>query len=238
MNNALTIVYALVALLEISAEYFEGAAQLTGGEALINYQILRYATKPLLMPILMALFALSTNKSFKLRNTLIIAFFFSWIGDVALMFVDKNENFFLAGLGGFLITHVLYIVCFVKSAGNQTGFLKKSPFTALPLIVYFVALIFWIFPNVPSEMQPPVVVYSLTIALMVLSSMNNFGNVSKKVFLNTFLGALLFMVSDSIIAINKFVFPVAFAGVFIMILYVSGQYFIAKGFALMNNESH
>jgi uncharacterized membrane protein YhhN len=71
---------------------------------------------------------------------------------------------------------------------------------------------------------------------MVLSAMNNFGKVPKKAFLNSFLGALLFMVSDSIIAINTFVFPVAFAGVFIMILYISGQYFIAKGFVCLSKE--
>lgn len=236
MNNALTIVYAVVAMLEMTAEYFEGAAQLTGGEALINYQLLRYATKPLLMPILIALFALSSAKTFQLRNALTTAFFFSWMGDVALMFTDKNENFFLAGLVSFLITHVLYIVSFVKIAGGKTGFLKKSPFTATPLLVYFVALIFWILPNVPGEMQPPVVIYSITIALMVLSAMNNFGNVPKKVFLNTFSGSLLFMISDSIIAVNKFVFPLAFAGVLIMALYISGQYFIAKGFVILSKE--
>jgi uncharacterized membrane protein YhhN len=127
-------------------------------------------------------------------------------------------------------------VSFVKIAGGKTGFLKKSPFTATPLLVYFVALIFWILPNVPGEMQPPVVIYSITIALMVLSAMNNFGNVPKKVFLNTFSGSLLFMISDSIIAVNKFVFPLAFAGVLIMALYISGQYFIAKGFVILSKE--
>jgi hypothetical protein len=44
-------------------------------------------------------------------------------------------------------------------------------------------------------------------------------------------GALLFMLSDSIIAVNKFLYQgeLAFAGVGIMLLYISGQYFIAKG---------
>ena len=236
MNNALTVVYAIIALLEITAEFFNGAEVLTGGEASINYQLLRFATKPLLMPILIALFVSSTSKLFNLRNLLIVAFFFSWVGDVALMFVFKNENFFLAGLVGFLITHILYIVAFAKISGNKIGFLKRFPWVAIPLLLYFSILIVWIFPNVPSEMKIPVVVYSLTIVIMVLSAMNNFSNVPKKVFANTFIGALLFMISDSIIAINKFVFPVAFAGVLIMVLYISGQYFIAKGFSKFGNE--
>ncbi len=223
MNRGLTMVYALIALVEISAEFFDAAN-------------IRYSTKPFLMPILIAAYIQSVGKLNSIDKTLITAFFFSWIGDVALMLVSTNENFFLAGLGGFLITHVLYIYAFVKIADQNTPLLKSKPLVAAPLVAYFVALIFWIFPPIPTEMKAPVLVYSLTIALMVLTAMNNFGRVPRATFLNCFTGAMLFMLSDSIIAINKFVQPIAYAGVFIMVLYISAQYFIAKGFVALKKS--
>lgn len=237
MNNALTIVYAIVALLELTAEFVNGSVLLTGGEPILNAQLLIITTKPLLMIVLIALFVISANKNFKLRNLLVVAFGFSWLGDVALMFTHINENFFLAGLASFLVTHILYIVAFVKSGNLNTGFLKRIPLAAAPLLIYFITLIFWLYPNIQADMKIPVVVYSITIAAMVLAAMNNFGNVSKAVFLSSFSGALLFMISDSIIAINKFISPVAFAGVLIMVLYISGQYFIAKGFVALSKEN-
>lgn len=235
MSNALTMIYALIALLEISAEYFE-------------MPLLRVSTKPLLMPVLIFAFVQGVGTLSNIHKILVAAFFFSWIGDVALMFVPKsvedveligiakNPNFFLAGLGGFLVTHILYITAFVKSADDKTPLLKRNPIVAAPLIAYFVALIFWIFPPVPTEMKVPVVVYSLTIALMVLAAMNNFGRVPRSMFLNGFTGALLFMLSDSIIAVNKFIFneQLPLAGVCIMVLYITAQYFIAKAFVGKN----
>jgi len=232
MSNALTMIYALIALLEISAEYFE-------------LPLLRVASKPLLMPVLIFAFVQGVGTLSSIHKILVAAFFFSWIGDVSLMFVPKSvedvaligiakhPNFFLAGLGGFLVTHVLYITAFVKSADNKTPLLKRNPIVAAPLIAYFVALIFWIYPPIPTEMKIPVLVYSLTIALMVLAAMNNFGRVPRNLFLNGFTGALLFMLSDSIIAVNKFIFneQLPLAGVCIMTLYITAQYFIAKAFA-------
>jgi uncharacterized membrane protein YhhN len=235
MSNALTMIYALIALLEISAEFFD-------------LPLLRVATKPLLMPVLIFAFVQGIGTLSSIQKIMVVAFFFSWIGDVALMFVPKNiddtvligiskhPNFFLAGLGGFLVTHILYISAFVKSTDNKTALLKRNPMVAAPLIAYFVALVFWIFPPVPAEMKIPVLVYSLTIAVMVLAAMNNFGRVPRNMFLNGFAGALLFMLSDSIIAVNKFIFnsELPLAGVCIMTLYITGQYFIAKAFAGKN----
>lgn len=236
MNNAFTIVYAIIALLEISAEFFAGSAQLVGGEPLIDANLLRYTTKPLLMPVLIGIFMLSVDKNFKLKNTFVIALLFSCLGDVALMFVPQNENFFLLGLAAFLITHILYIIAFVK-IGNKAGFVKRTPLALTPLIIYFVALIAWLYPHLISDLKIPVVVYALTIALMVVFALNNYRSIPDKAFWNHLMGATLFVLSDSLIAINAFIQPIAFAGVFIMILYVAGQYLITKGFVVFSKKA-
>jgi len=74
-----------------------------------------------------------------------------------------------------------------------------------------------------------VVVYSTAIATMVLFAINRFHRVNDRSFVLVFIGALMFMFSDSFIAVNKFLHPIAFSGVWIMSLYSFGQYLIAKG---------
>ncbi|MFN8310628.1 MAG: lysoplasmalogenase [Chitinophagales bacterium] len=212
--------YILLAILEVFAEFSSN-------------NTLRFLTKPLLMPVLVAfLISASATPWQQHIKLLIAAFFFSWIGDVALMFVFKNPNFFLLGLVGFLITHLLYAVVFSKvSDRSKTPLLQSRWWILIPLAIYFAALISVIFPPVPADMKIPVAVYSTVIAIMVVFAINRYGRVSDASFAQVTAGALLFMFSDSIIAINKFVFNEQFflAGVWIMILYTAGQYLIAKG---------
>jgi len=66
--------------------------------------------KPILMPILMLILFINSNK-LSLSNTklIFIALFFSMLGDVFLMPYFDN---FILGLVNFLIAHIFYIVAF------------------------------------------------------------------------------------------------------------------------------
>jgi uncharacterized membrane protein YhhN len=175
------------------------------------------------------------------------AFFFSWIGDVALMFVPrfaddvtlmgfpKDPNFFLVGLVGFLIAHLLYVGAFSKvTFKHAEPLLPQKWWLLLPLVVYMGGLLYILAPaiNARPETQPflvPVIVYSAVIATMVVFAINRYGRVSDQSFALVVGGAVLFMLSDSIIAISKFVVPFETARIFIMVLYITAQYLIARG---------
>lgn len=218
--NILVIAYIIIGALEVFAEA-------TGNSTL------RFITKPLLMPILMLFYYQSTKLSFSsFHKKILLALFFSWFGDVFLMFVFKSELFFLAGLGSFLLAHIFYFIAFTAVTDKGTeALLPKKAWILTPLIAYFVLLMASFFSAVPSEMKIPVAVYSATIAAMVAMAVNRYKRVNDKSFSLVMAGALLFMFSDSIIAVNKFLYlgDLPFAGVGIMVLYISGQYFIAKG---------
>lgn len=201
-----------------------------------TWLILQFISKPLLMVILILFYATSIVKQANaFHKMMIAAFFFSWVGDVALMFVHVNENFFLVGLVGFLITHILYTIVFSKvNHPEVTPILPKKFWVAVPLVIYMVALLSMLVPAINGNplTKPfliPVLVYSTAIAVMVLFSINRFRRVNDSSFALVFGGALLFMFSDSLIAINKFMEPLPLAGFFIMVLYITGQYLIAKG---------
>ena len=228
MLKPLEYLYFAIGAIEVIAE-------VTGND------MVRFISKPLLMIVLIAFYmqAVAGNWT-KIHKLMRVAFFFSWIGDVALMFVFKNENFFLVGLVGFLITHILYAVAFANVSNKSAlPLLPEKFWVIMPLIIYMLALLSLLIPGITAneKTQPfliPVLVYSTAIATMVVFGINRYKRVNDKSFALVFGGALLFMFSDSIIAINKFLHPFATAGIFIMILYISGQYFIAKGTLAQN----
>ncbi|HWB62251.1 MAG TPA: lysoplasmalogenase [Chitinophagales bacterium] len=243
MLKPLEYAYWAVAIAEIASEA-------SGNETL------RFFTKPLLMIVLVLFYVKNiTGPRGAFHKLLIAAFIFSWVGDVALMFVPagtapetlmglpKNPNFFLVGLGGFLVTHILYAIAFTKvSYPNVKALLPQRFWVAVPLLVYMGALSSVLLPAIygnelTKPFLAPVVVYSTAIATMVVIAINRYKRVNDKSFALVFAGALIFMFSDSIIAINKFLSPVPMAGVFIMVLYIGGQYLIAKGsLAQFNKE--
>jgi uncharacterized membrane protein YhhN len=138
-------------------------------------------------------------------------------------------------LVGFLIAHVLYVVAFSKVSDiTAEALLPKKFWVLAPLVVYMAVLVTMLVPaiNAKPETQPfliPVLVYSTVIATMVLFAINRYRRVNDQSFALVFAGALLFMFSDSIIAINKFVAPFELARIFIMVLYITAQYLIARG---------
>jgi len=81
-----------------------------------------------LKPFLLLFLLLYVYKSynFLLKKTS-LALFFSWIGDIILMFTNKGEFYFIFGLISFLISHVLYISLFLKQ-GITNNYRKKLRF--------------------------------------------------------------------------------------------------------------
>ncbi len=203
----------------------------------IEEPALRFFTKPLLMPLLIAWYFLATRQNrTSVHWLMMVALVFSCAGDMFLMYT--TELFFLLGLISFLITHVLYIVVFKKQtkAVGGTLLLKQKPYLALPVAALAAVLIALVFNRIEQAMKIPVIVYATVITTMVITALNRHQKVSNQSFQSVFIGAVLFMLSDSLIALNKFYFEGTLwhASVFIMLLYIIGQYLIAKGTAQTN----
>jgi uncharacterized membrane protein YhhN len=235
MLKPLEYLYIIAALIEIYAEATQN-------------EVVRFFSKPLLMILLLLYYIKAINHHWnKLHQYIAASFVFAWLGDVALMFVPqsindtplmgipKNPNFFLVGLAGFLVAHMLYAIAFGQvSTKNKAALLPRKFWVAIPLLVYMVTLLYYLVPAINNSVltKPflgPVIIYTLAIATMVTFALNRYGRVNDKSFALVFGGALLFMFSDSIIAVNKFLYPFYSSGIFIMALYIAGQYCIAKG---------
>ncbi len=208
-----------------------------------NEQVLIPAmvTKALLMPLLIGYYYKVTAPGITSAQKLILwGFVFSFSGDVNLMMPrleslkPYEELFFLAGLVSFLITHVLYMLSFRKDFANnaQPGILKAKIYLIIPVIAALAALLAILVPTIQAnepDMLVPVIIYASVITLMVIFAINRWGKVSAVGYWAVLAGALLFMFSDSNIAINKFHTPFAMAPLVIMSTYISSQFLFAWG---------
>lgn len=207
------LLYVVFTILNLSSEFF-----------LIDW--LRYISKPMLMIVLAIYFWISVQSRQKYDKLMLAALFFSWGGDVFLMI---PRDLFVFGLASFLIAHVLYIVAFGQEAGWWKNIPLMTSLTRAVILLFFGAMMFgWIQKGL-GELFVPVLVYMSVILVMGFAawSRKEVENGSNSWLLG-FLGALTFIVSDSCIAISKFV--TAFEGyrLVIMFTYILAQYLIIQ----------
>jgi len=190
-------------------------------------ETLRYITKPLLMPLLIAFFIFQTREfaSF-LKKWVTLALVFSWAGDVLLIFESTSSNFFIFGLVAFLIAHIFYIL-FYENVIRKEG-LNKNYWWFLPVIIYYIALIYFLSPNL-GDMKWPVRIYGIVISYMLIKALQTGGIKNLGAATLMIAGAVLFITSDSILAINKFYEPFKYAGIAIMLTYGIAQLLITLG---------
>jgi uncharacterized membrane protein YhhN len=198
--------------------------------------VLHVIAKPLLMPILLAGFYLDTKTSGRTGNLILAALFFSWVGDVALLIDSRYGSFFIYGLIAFLVAHICYIAYFnrVRKLNGSNGF---KPFASLLILAYMTVFYLMIYPFL-GPMKIPVLIYAVVITLMLLASIHAFSLRAQSFGVISVAGTLIFAVSDSTLAINRFVLPFEHAPLFIMLTYGIAQFLIVEGAACNLRDIH
>lgn len=198
---------------------------------------LRYISKPLILLALTAYFLMGTRKvSSPGKVWVTSALVLSWLGDVLLLFEGQSSQFFILGLSSFLLAHVAYSIFFNRL--RREGALSIKPLFLIFVGVYYAALVISLYPYL-EDMRLPVLVYGLVISTMLVLALC-LGPLKERIGLFIVFGAILFVLSDSVLAINKFMRPFTGAGVIIMLTYGMAQFFIVSGsmLALQRKAAH
>lgn len=183
----------------------------------IDSALIQLLFKPLIIPSLILLYYCSAQK----RNYwYIAALFFSFLGDVFLL--DK-QDYFLFGVGAFLVTQLLYIKLMLGQVKDAKW--VQVIFAAIPFGIYLSVFLSVLKPNL-GELFVPVFVYGLSLSLFGALALLNLILKRDQWSWILFVGALLFILSDSMIALNKFHEARDFYAVSIMVTYVSAQFLI------------
>jgi uncharacterized membrane protein YhhN len=151
---------------------------------------------------------------------LLVALFFGLVGDIALL--GDSVARFQAGLAAFLVGHLAFVVCFVELGLNTRWW---SPFGLAALVIALVATS-RVLPETHQASGPalsvPVAVYMAAIgAMLILAWCTGEPLVAA--------GATVFVASDAILSVNRFVRPVPHGRLLLMVAYHVGQALIVAG---------
>jgi uncharacterized membrane protein YhhN len=183
----------------------------------IMYQpYVRMVVKPLIVTSLLVYYVRSMEAD--QRKIILAALLFGLVGDIFLLF-DNSEIFFNIGLVAFLIMHLMYAGFFKKYFQAPVGNNK-----VLTIGVFIIGFLFnFLFYTKLGDMRIPVMVYSMAILTMAYYAINQVLSPMIRY------GALFFVASDFILAINKFISPSPILPYAVMITYALAQYFIVMG---------
>jgi uncharacterized membrane protein YhhN len=206
MINLFAIAAAVAALLAIAAE---GGAR--------RHRAF-YVLKPLTTLLIVGMAATARDPVSPLyRDLIIFALLLSTIGDVCLMF--QGNRWFIGGLSSFLVAHLLFVVAFVQ---GLPAFAVPGP--AWLVIPYGAALLAFVLPRAGS-LKLPVLIYCAAIFAMVICAAARYAALADARASCALTGAVLFVLSDSSLAIRQFRGP--YPGAQPLIL---STYWLAIGF--------
>ena len=160
---------------------------------------LRNRTKPFILITLLAFYCFSTDE---IVLTVVLALFFSWVGDVLL--IPKGVKWFTAGGISFMVSHFFFILTYAR----LTDFTKLSLTVMIILPVCFFissAVIFhYLRPYLPKALFYPMLLY-----LLINGGMNCFAwfrsfSTTGTAAVITAVGALLFYISDTSLFFVRF----------------------------------
>lgn len=185
-----------------------------------NHQVCIYIFKPLTIAVILfiAIYRVYLTGSISIMLTT-LAIFFSLIGDIFLM-LKKEEGNFLKGLFAFFIAHVIYIIAFKLNSAQDKDSLILLAILALIGLLFYIKLA----ANITKDkfLKISVLLYIVAITFMLY-----FAQLSNNYYL--IYGAILFVISDMLLAWDRFVKQIKLGPLAIICTYFVAQYLLAIG---------
>lgn len=151
---------------------------------------------------------------------ILLGLLFSLVGDVALLWPARH---FLFGLAAFLCTHIAYLFAFTRDV--------RFPARPGVWLIYFAcagALYALLFPLLSTELKLSLAVYTILLASMASQALGRFLILRNHAARLAAFGAFFFMISDSLLALDRFYAPIPHAQLLILIPYYVAQWLIAS----------
>ena len=206
------IAIIIVSCLAIVSVFFHIRAEYSGPKYFV------YIFKPLTMLFIISLAIFSVPSSSLLyKNLIIVGLLFSLAGDIFLMLPSDR---FIQGLVSFLIAHIFYIIAFTLNIS-----FAFSPWFFFTLMIYGIFIYRLLHPNLGKK-KIPVALYILIVLVMGISAFSRWQAFGSVQTLFAFIGAILFIISDSSLAVNRFKSNFKTAQLLTLTTYFTAQWFI------------
>ena len=179
----------------------------------------RYLFKPLTTALILGIaLTVPTPISEFYRWMVVIGILCSMGGDIFLMLPQDR---FVFGLASFLLAHIFYILAY----NSRTGFHFTGWIFAV-YAIYTIGLLYLLWPHI-GAVRIAVFLYGVVLMVMGWQAAEQWWAVRDLSALLAMVGAILFLASDSTLALNKFRAPVPQHDLIVMTTYYGAQLLIA-----------
>jgi uncharacterized membrane protein YhhN len=199
------------------------AAALSTATAALGLVDLHRVFKPLTMVLAMAVVLVRTEAAHRRSlGTLLLlgALALSLAGDALLMF----PGYFVPGLVAFLLAHLAYIALFRQDAPWFPSLRALTATLGIGVAMY----VFLWQGGLPNALRVPVAIYVGVIALMAAQAIGRATVLRNSAAVGVALGAGFFMLSDALLAVNRFVMPLPMSQVWVLATYYAAQLLIVR----------
>lgn len=205
MQIILSIIIFLSAILHLIGKYYKKP-------------VLNYLFKPVTTILIIILaFFIPDSVSTIYKYFIIGGLFFSLSGDIFLM-LPKDK--FIHGLFSFFIAHILFIIGIISDFGPYFDWQYL-----IPILLYLIIILKIILPHT-GNMKLPVIFYTLIISFFLWQAAGRAYYLADNSSIMAFFGALAFIISDSVLAYNKFIKTFKLAEIIIMSTYWGALYLL------------
>jgi len=193
----------------------------------IDSALICLLSKPL--PVLALVGWLRTAPMSAYRRWIGIGLLFSLLGDVLLAW---PRDLFVFGLGAFLLAHLAYLRAYLSDCRRLAPLALVVSASVGALLLAALAY------HGLGELLVPVAIYALAISAMLWRALARLtSDAPKRSAWLAAAGAVLFVFSDSLIGINRFVVPFDSASYLIILSYWLGQWGIAASVATLSPDA-
>jgi uncharacterized membrane protein YhhN len=153
-----------------------------------------YIFKPLTMVFILLIAILGKAALPFYKYMILTGLVFSLAGDVFLMLPSDQ---FVAGLVAFLIAHLFYSAAFASEMSTLIGW------HLIPFVIYGIVIYIILVPSL-GKLKLPVLIYILVILMMAWLAWERLSQTGQSGALLASIGAVLFIISDTVLAIGRF----------------------------------
>ena len=182
--------------------------------------VIFYITKPLTTTlILLPVVANLPGSEGAYVPLIAVGLIFALLGDIFLML---SEARFVLGIASFAATHAFYLAAFIWIAG--VALINPS---TIPLVLFAAIMTRYLWPGVSSSLRVPVLGYVVLITVMTVQAIGAGLRIETSAMAVAAAGAVLFLASDSMLAVDRFRLPFRAARGLVLSTYWLGQWLIA-----------
>ncbi|MFC5741476.1 lysoplasmalogenase [Dyella tabacisoli] len=192
-----------------------------------GWQLLHWLCKPLTTALIFLLaWRTVLPISVRYRRFILAGIGFSLLGDIFLML---PQDLFIAGLLSFLLAHACFIAAFAGGLPFTTG-----PWQGVLCLAYGALALWILWPSLATPLRGPVIVYMAVLLTMLVQALaravrlRERGDPLAAPARLAVIGAVLFVISDSLLAWDRFRAALPLASLWVLSSYWAALWLIAR----------